>query len=202
MPQNGGAAPEEPRLPVLTASDYDRGTRVELIVRGNSRYGRVAGHRSVMGARSAVLELEVQLDGASSSIFLNPQEVAEKVRPIAVECTEDVMIVQDTWRRIALCCVFSMQPLVDPARGGGCRHPAVCNYEHLLREAQRTGKCPYLGCTGALSARRLVREDVLRQALQALPQPWPEYAWVSDSGDLRTSDPSDAGVITETGPLV
>ena len=57
---------------------YALHARIEVIVRGNqapARSGRL-GHRSVMGTRRAVDELEVRIDGADSSIFLTDQLVA------------------------------------------------------------------------------------------------------------------------------
>ena len=145
------------------------------------------------------------LDGAGSSIFLSPKQVAEKVRPLAAECDDaEVLLMQGAWRPLSLNCVFSLQPLVDPARGEGCRHVAVCNFEHLLHEARTTRKCPAVGCTHTLSARRLVREEKLRDSLRVfraslpLGTREPDQVWVSDGGELRTSDPNGEGATAAT----
>jgi hypothetical protein len=55
---------------------YALHARIEVIVRGKRQPARVVGHRSVMGTRRAVDELEVRIDGADSSIFLTDQLVA------------------------------------------------------------------------------------------------------------------------------
>ena len=190
---------------VLAARGYALHARIEVIVRGKRQPARVVGHRRVMGTRRAVDELEVRIDGAGSSIFLSPKEVAEKVRPLAAECDDaEVLVMQGAWRPLSLSCVFSLQPLVDPARGEGCRHVAVCNFEHLLHEARTTRKCPAVGCTHSLSARRLVREEKLRESLHvfraSLPHgtPEPDQVWVSDGGELRTSDPNGEGATAAT----
>ena len=193
---------------VLVARDYARHDRIEIIVRGKGQPARVVGHREVMETRRAVDELEVHLDGASSSIFLSPKEVAEKVRPLAAECDDaDVILVQGAWRPLSLSCVFSLQPLVDPARGESCRHVAVCNFEHLLHEASTTRKCPAVGCTHSLSARKLVREDKLRASLRvfraSLPlcAPEPDQVWVSDGGELRRAGPDGEGATAVTADV-
>ena len=193
---------------VLVARDYACHDRIEIIVRGKGQPARVVGHREVMETHHAVDELEVQLDGAGSSIFLSPKEVAEKVRPLAAECDDaDVILVQGAWRPLSLSCVFSLQPLVDPARGESCRHVAVCNFKHLFHEASTTRKCPAVGCTHSLSARRLVREEKLRESLRVfraslpLGAPEPDQVWVSDGGELRRAGPDGEGATAVTADV-
>ena len=184
---------------VPVARDYARGARIEIIVRGKGKPARVVGHRQLMETRCAVDELEVLFDDAGSSIFLSEKEVAQKVRPLSAECDDEVILMQGVWRPISLSCVFSLRPLVDPARGDLCRHVAICNFEHLLHEASTSRKCPAVGCTHSLSARRLVREDKLRTSLHEfranLPRgtPEPDQVWVSDGGVLRSTDPHGGG---------
>jgi len=192
-------------MAVLVARDYARHARVKIIVRGKGQPARVVGHREVMGTHRAIVELEVHLDGTGSSIFLSPKDVAEKVRPLAAECDDaDVILVQGAWRPLSLSCVFSLQPLVDPARGDSCQHVAVCNFEHLLHEASATRKCPAVGCMHSLSARKLVREEKLRESLRVfraslpLGTPEPDQVWVSDGGELRRSDPNGDGAMAMT----
>ena len=109
-------------------------SRVALLDCGTStraaRPGLVVGRRSMLGARNAVvIEWRIAFDGGGGT-WLS----ADRLQALGDD-DADVLCAQGEWQQLPLgCrCVFTLAPLLDPARGRSCTHPPMCNYDALCK---------------------------------------------------------------------
>lgn len=109
-------------------------SRVALLECGRTtraaRRGLVVGHRSMLGARNAVIiEWRIAFDGGGGT-WLS----ADRLLALGDD-DADVLCAQGEWQQLPLgCrCVFTLAPLLDPARGRSCMHPPMCNYDALCK---------------------------------------------------------------------
>ena len=70
-------------------------------------------------------------------------------------------------RELHLTCVLSHQRLTQPAKGIGCKHLPLCNYEELLEMSGR--ECPVFGCGETLRRRGIAIDAELRAQLLEVP---------------------------------
>ena len=98
------------------------------------------------------------------------------------------------WVPLELRCCLTLQRLTDPAKGEACEHPPRCNYDFLRayvgrRVTQGAPKsCPIAGCEAPIQRTRgVVRDDVLRQKISALPA-HVELVWLRGK-EMRTQQP-------------
>ena len=62
-------------------------------------------------------------------------------------------------------CAISHLPLLDPARGEACVHPALCNFDELRQFAARAKVCPIAGCSAKISRMGNVVRDARSESM-------------------------------------
>jgi len=152
-------------LPLVTesmlASRFVTGDRVSVDwgARGGWRSGRVTAATSELDGVCLHVEYEEPLPRGGWSCRHEQSKTVMRLLAEEVESCE--------LRELHLTCVLSHQRLTQPAKGIGCKHLPLCNYEELLEMSGR--ECPVFGCGETLRRRSIAIDAVLRAQLLEVP---------------------------------
>jgi hypothetical protein len=145
----------------MLASRFVTGDRVSVDwgARGGWRSGRVTAATSELDGVRLHVEYEEPLPRGGWSCRHEQSKTVMRLLAEEVESCE--------LRELHLTCVLSHQRLTQPAKGIGCKHLPLCNYEELLEMSGR--ECPVFGCGETLRRRSIAIDAVLRAQLLEVP---------------------------------
>jgi len=145
----------------MLASRPVTGDRVSVDwgARGGWRSGRVTAATSELDGVRLHVEYEEPLPRGGWSCRHEQSKTVMRLLAEEVESCE--------LRELHLICVLSHQRLTQPAKGIGCKHLPLCNYEELLEMSGR--ECPVFGCGETLRRRSIAIDAELRAQLLEVP---------------------------------
>jgi len=145
----------------MLASRFVTGDRVSVDwgARGGWRSGRVTAATSELDGVRLHVEYEEPLPRGGWSCRHEQSKTVMRLLAEEVESCE--------LRELHLTCVLSHQRLTQPAKGMGCKHLPLCNYEELLEMSGR--ECPVFGCGETLRRRSIAIDAELRAQLLEVP---------------------------------
>jgi hypothetical protein len=132
---------------------------VDWGARGGWRSGRVTAATSELDGVRLHVEYEEPLPRGGWSCRHEQSKTVMRLLAEEVESCE--------LRELHLTCVLSHQRLTQPAKGIGCKHLPLCNYEELLEMSGR--ECPVFGCGETLRRRSIAIDAELRAQLLEVP---------------------------------